>query len=391
MLQSYSRNFWLLSFAMFLFMTSFNLIMPELNQFITSLGGADQKGLVISLFTISAGFSRPFSGKLSDLIGRKKVMWVGIIICFIVSLLYPLSFSVWFFLTLRFIHGFSAGFSPTGATALVTDLLPDNNRGAGMGIWGTFISLGIGIGQSLGSYIQLTLGMTNLFIIAAIFSALAAILLHAVTETLERPVPFELKHLKITWKDVFEPSVLPAAIVMFLSAMCSGIIFVLTPDLSGFLGISNKGFFFGIYVISTIVIRLLTSSLSDRIGRRKALLIGMSILAISMVLIAFAKDVQSYILASVVFGLATGMSSPTLFAWTADLSHKERRGVGAGTMFIALELGIMAGSLSTMLIYSNTMETIKGAFLIGAGMAVLCLLFLIFHLKTYASESLPDA
>jgi MFS family permease len=375
---------------MFLFMTSFNLIMPELNQFITSLGGAAQKGLVISLFTVSAGLSRPFSGKLSDLIGRKKVMWVGIVVCFTVSLLYPLSFSVWFFLTLRFIHGFSAGFTPTGATALVTDLLPDKNRGAGMGIWGTFISLGIGIGQSLGSYIQLTLGMTNLFLIAAVFSAMAAILLQSITETLEKPVPFNVKQLIITWKDVFEPSVMPAAVVMFLSAMCSGIIFVLTPDLSGFLGISNKGFFFGIYVISTIIIRLLTSSLSDRIGRRKALLIGMSILAASMVLIAYANDVKSYILASVVFGLATGMSSPTLFAWTADLSHRERRGVGAGTMFIALELGIMAGSLSTMLIYSNSMETIKGAFLFGAAMAVLCIFFLIVHLKTHSSETLSE-
>ncbi len=367
-------------------MTSFNLIMPELNQFITALGGVEQKGLIISLFTISAGLSRPFSGKLSDLIGRKKVMWVGILVCFIVSLLYPLSFSVWFFLMLRFIHGFSAGFTPTGATALVTDLLPNHNRGAGMGIWGTFISLGIGIGQSLGSYIQLTLGMTNLFLIAAVFAALSAILLQTITETLEKPKVFEISQLIISWKDVFEPSVLPAATVMFLSAMCSGIIFVLTPDLSGFLGIANKGFFFGIYVISTIIIRLLTSSLSDRIGRRKALLIGISILAVSMILIAFANDLYSYVLASVVFGLATGMSSPTLFAWTADLSHKERRGVGAGTMFIALELGIMAGSLSTILTYSNTLETIKGAFLFGAGMAGICVVFLVVHLKTYTSE-----
>jgi MFS family permease len=386
MLQSYSRNFWLISLAMFFFMTSFNLIMPELNQFITALGGVEQKGLIISLFTISAGLSRPFSGKLSDLIGRKKVMWVGILVCFIVSLLYPLSFSVWFFLMLRFIHGFSAGFTPTGATALVTDLLPNHNRGAGMGIWGTFISLGIGIGQSLGSYIQLTLGMTNLFLIAAVFAALSAILLQTITETLEKPKVFEISQLIISWKDVFEPSVLPAATVMFLSAMCSGIIFVLTPDLSGFLGIANKGFFFGIYVISTIIIRLLTSSLSDRIGRRKALLIGISILAVSMILIAFANDLYSYVLASVVFGLATGMSSPTLFAWTADLSHKERRGVGAGTMFIALELGIMAGSLSTILTYSNTLETIKGAFLFGAGMAGICVVFLVVHLKTYTSE-----
>lgn len=381
MLQAYSRNFWYMSAAMFLFMTSFNLIMPELNQFITKLGGADQKGLIISLFTISAGLSRPFSGKLSDLIGRKKVMRVGIFVCFLVSLLYPLSFSIWFFLLLRFLHGFSAGFTPTGATALITDILPENKRGAGMGIWGTFISLGIGIGQSLGSYIEQTLGMTNLFMISAITAAFSAIILELVAETLSSTHSFHPKQLLITWRDVFEPSVLPSAVVMFLSAMCSGIIFVLTPDLSGYLGISNKGFFFGTYVISTIVIRLFTSSLSDHIGRRKALLIGMSILVISMILIAFAHDVTSYIISSIVFGLATGMSSPTLFAWTADLSHEKRRGVGAGTMFIALEFGIMSGSLSTLLTYQNNFESIKWAFLFGAAAAFICILYLIWHLK----------
>jgi MFS family permease len=381
MLQAYSRNFWYMSAAMFLFMTSFNLIMPELNQFITRLGGADQKGLIISLFTISAGLSRPFSGKLSDLIGRKKVMRIGIIVCFIVSLLYPLSFSIWFFLLLRFLHGFSAGFTPTGATALITDILPEDRRGAGMGIWGTFISLGIGIGQSLGSYIEQTMGIDNLFMISAMTAAIAAIFLEFVSETLKNTHSFNPKQFLITWRDVFEPSVLPSAVVMFLSAMCSGIIFVLTPDLSGYLGITNKGFFFGTYVISTIVIRLFTSSLSDHIGRRKALLIGMSILTVSMTLIAFADGITSYVISSIVFGLATGMSSPTLFAWTADLSHEDRRGVGAGTMFIALEFGIMAGSLSTLLTYDNDFQSIKWAFLFGAAAALICILYLLWHLK----------
>lgn len=381
MLLSYTRNFWFISLAMFLFMTSFNLILPELNQFITSLGGGEQKGLIISFFTISAGLSRPFSGKLSDLIGRKRVMRAGIILCFVVSLIYPLSFSVWFFLLLRFLHGFSAGFTPTGATALITDILPKNKRGQGMGIWGTFISLGIGIGQSLGSFIEQTWGMTNLFMISSITAALSGILFEFVNETSKSVKPFKFNYLVINWRDIIEPTVLPSAIVMFLSAMCSGIIFVLTPDLSGYLGITNKGFFFGTYVVSTIIIRLLTSSLSDRIGRRKALLIAISMLMLSMILIAFASGVTSYIISSVVFGLATGMSSPTLFAWTADLSPSDRIGTGTGTLFIALEFGIMAGALSTLLTYQNTFDSMKYGFLFGSGTSLICIFYLLWHLK----------
>lgn len=387
MLVNYSRNFWFMSLSMFLFMTSFNLILPELNNFITDLGGEAQKGLVISLFTISAGLSRPFSGKLSDKIGRKRVMVVGVLVCFVISILYPLSFSVWFFLFLRFLHGFSAGFTPTGATALITDILPEDQRGRGMGIWGTFISLGIGVGQYLGSYIYGELGINNLFMISAGTAALSGILLAYVKETLPVKEKFNPGHLKVKWNDVFEPSVLPSAMVMFLSAACSGIIFVLTPDMSTYLGIQNKGWFFGIYVISTIIIRLMTGSLSDRIGRRKTLIIGMLFLIVSMIMIGYSTDIVSYTTSAIIFGIATGISSPTFFAWTADLSAPERRGVGAGTMFIALELGIMFGSASTLLTYNNDLASIPVGFLVGAGTALLAVLYLIWHLKRRHSHT----
>lgn len=362
---------------MFFFMTSFNLILPELNNYISILDGADKKGLIITLFTISAAISRPFSGKLADTIGRKKVIYLGIICSFFVMLIYPFSYSVLFFLILRFLHGFSAGFAPTGATALLTDLIPEKSRGHAMGIWGTFISLGIGVGQTLGSWIYLSFGFTILFLIGALFSLIAFVLIFWIKETLVNQQKFNFKLLRITWKDVFEPNVLPAAFVMLLSAMCSGMIFVLTPDLSTYLGISNKGFFFGIYVIATILIRLLTSSLSDRIGREKTLLIGCFILVISMLLVGTSNSIVSYIFAAIIFGIATGITSPTMFAWTADLSHEDRRGVGAGTMFIALEFGIMFGALLTLVSYDSTKSTIFLTFLIGAIMATIACIYLI--------------
>jgi len=387
MLERYSRNFWLLCTGMFLFMTSFNLIMPELNAFITLLDGAEWKGLIITTFTISAGLARPYSGKLADHIGRKKVIYFGLIVCFATSLLYPLSYSIWFFLVLRFIHGFSVGFSPTGATALVTDLLPETKRGEGMGIWGTFISLGIGVGQSLGSFIGDNLGINSLFLISAGVAVLSFLLMFYVEETLKNQEPFKPELLKLGVRDIFEPSVLPSAMVMALTATCSGIIFVVTPDLSAYLGIQNKGWFFGIYVLATIVVRLVSSSLSDRIGRRQTLLIGFGFLTMSMLLIGYADSVFSYGLSAVVFGIATGISSPTLFAWTADLSHPERRGVGSGTMFIALEIGIMVGSTLTLFSYDNSMSSVKTTFIIAACFALASMIYLVWHLLKRQSAS----
>lgn len=381
---NYGKNFWVLCWSMFFFMTSFNLIIPELNGFLKNLGGQEYQSLIIALFTISACISRPFSGKLADKIGRKKVMYIGMFISVFTSLIYPFStsfsFAVLFFLGLRFLHGFSAGFFPTGATALITDILPDNQRGKGMGVWGMFISLGIGVGQGFGSFINNSFGTNCLFLFASAIAIISGLLIFRVKESLKNAQPFKPEFLSVKLNEIVEPAVLPAAIVMFLSATCSGIIFVTSPDICDFLKIETKGWFFICYVLTTLIVRFFCGSLSDIIGRRKTLLIGMFFLIISMFLIGYSHDILSYSIGSIIFGIATGISSPTLFAWTADLSRIEHRGLGSGTMFIALELGIMFGSLSTIFTYNHQLASIPFVFSIGAFLAFTAFLYLIWHL-----------
>ncbi|MEJ6756005.1 MAG: MFS transporter, partial [Crocinitomicaceae bacterium] len=107
----FERNFWIICFALFFFIVSFNIIIPELNDYLSSLykNGEYLKGLIIFLFSLSAAISRPFSGKLSDYIGRKKVMIIGAILGVIVCASYPISSLIGgmagmvFFLMLRFV------------------------------------------------------------------------------------------------------------------------------------------------------------------------------------------------------------------------------------------------------------------------------------------------
>ena len=385
MLKRYSKDFWLLSASMFFFMLSFNLILPEMNGFISGLGGSEVKGSIIFLFSVAAGVSRPFAGRLADLIGRKRSVYIGLGIAIAASISYAWVGALSVFFVLRFAHGLSAGFAPTGATALLTDILPPGRKGAAMGLWGTFISLGIGVGQALGSYIFERSNFDSLFMTSAAFGILALLLLSPIKETLPEQQAFQWRQLLIKWEDVVEPSVKPAALIMLLTAISSGLIFVLTPDYSTYLGIANKGYFFGIYVLSTIGIRLVFSSLSDRIGRRETMVIGCSLLVLSMVLLGYADDVWSYSLAAAIFGLATGISSPTLFAWTADLSLAHRRGTGSGTLFIALEIGILIGSGLTFLFYKNTIESARHCLFIAAGFGVIALLILLVQIRSAKS------
>lgn len=351
-----------------------------MNALITDLNGAQYKGLIIGLFTLSAGISRPFSGKLSDFIGRKKVMSIGVIVSVVICLSYSFAHSVLILLILRFLHGFCTGFFPTGATALVTDILPENQRGAGMGIWGTFISLGIGVGNGLSSSVVLLLNREALFIFSGLISLFAFYLMTRTHETLKNSVPYSNSILKLKYTEILEPAVIPVAIVMFLSAICSGVIFVLTSDIAEFLHIQNKGWFFIFYVVSTIAVRLFIGRLSDKIGRRETLLIGMIILSISMLCIGYAASIWTFTLSSILFGVATGISSPTIFAWTADLSPAHRRGVGAGTMFIALEFGILAGSVFTSFFYDNSVKTVAQVFIVGSITSLACIFYLTWHL-----------
>ncbi|MFN5652996.1 MAG: MFS transporter, partial [Flavobacteriia bacterium] len=310
---------------------------------------------------------------------------IGLGIAIAASISYAWVGALSVFFVLRFAHGLSAGFAPTGATALLTDILPPGRKGAAMGLWGTFISLGIGVGQALGSYIFERSNFDTLFMTSAAFGILALLLLSPIKETLPVQQAFHWRQLLIKWEDVVEPSVKPAALIMLLTAISSGLIFVLTPDYSTYLGIANKGYFFGIYVLSTIGIRLVFSSLSDRIGRRETMVIGCSLLVLSMVLLGYANDLWSYSFAAAIFGLATGISSPTLFAWTADLSLAHRRGTGSGTLFIALEIGILIGSGLTFLFYKNTIESARHCLFIAAGFGVIALLILLVQIRSAKS------
>lgn len=371
-------------------MISFNILIPVFNDFISQLGGENLKGLIISFFGFAALISRPYSGKLSDFIGRKKVMYIGTIIGMIVALSYPFAGTVTVFLFLRFANGFSAGFLPTGATALVTDILPPDKRGSGMGIWGTFISAGIGAGQIFSKYIIELFGDFGLYLFSGATSVIILILLSQLKETLPNPEKFRLSHLRIKKTEILEINVIPAAVVMTCSAIASGIIFVVPFDMAPALGIDNKGMFFGYYVMSTILIRLVSSQLSDKIGRRKTLILGLSFMVASMTILANTTTPLMFQIGAIVFGVSTGISSPTLFAWTADLSPVHRRGIGSGTLFIALELGIIIGSLSTLWTYDNTMNSWPMVFYFGAMFSVIAILYLFWHLNKHPERSNID-
>ena len=380
MLRRYSLQFWLLCLSTLLFFFSFTILIPELPDYITSLGGEDYKGAVIGLFTIAAALSRPISGKLADSIGRLPVMIFGGVVCIVMSVLYPIFISVFGFLTLRFFHGLSTGFMPTGTVAYLADIIPKNRRGEAMGLVGIMNNIGMMSGYAASSFIMKNLGLTNMFWLSGLLAFLSVAIIFGMKESLKTVEKLKLSHFKIGLADIWDSRAKEPAILMLLTVTMFGAVITLIPDYSKGLGIENKGLFISIMTVSTVVTRLFTSKLSDVKGRVYSCKIGTSFWIIGATLLIF-RQLELFYLAAIFCGFASGINSPALFAWAVDVANGERAGRAMATLFIALEIGITIGAFVSAFIYDNVFVNFSLVFLFIGILCAAALAYLFFGVK----------
>ncbi len=357
------------------------MIIPELPAYITSLGGEDYKGLIISLFTLAAGLSRPFSGKIADRVGRIPVMIIGALVCVVCGVLYPILTGISGFLLLRFLHGFSTGFKPTGTTSYIADIVAVDIRGEAMGYVGFFGTMGAAVGNAVGSPITNMYSYDFLFYCSSALSLGSVLVLIGMKETLQIREKFNVSHLIIKKNELYEPRVSPAFIAITLSYFSFGMILTVVPDFSTFLGIENKGLFFTYATLSSLLVRIIAGKASDRYGREIVLKVTYVLITISMIYLGLASNKNEFIVASLLVGLPLGMNYPTLFAWTIDLSDEKFRGKAMATVYIGLELGIGAGAFISALIYDNDNTQFTATFWTGAATAFLALVYMIWYTR----------
>jgi len=375
----YNRQFWLLCASSLLFFASFNMLIPELPAYLTSLGGAQYKGLIISLFTVTAMVSRPFSGKMADKVGRKPVMVIGSLVCFFSSMLYPAISTVFGFLLLRLVHGFSTGFTPTGLTAYLSDIIPANKRGEAMGLLGTAGTVGMAAGPSISDLITKYFGLDALFYSSSGFAITSILIVMGIKETLIQRQGFSTQVFKIHKRDLLEPRVLVTCIVMLLTAYSYGAVYTVMPDFSEFVGIKSKGFLFTILTLASLSVRLIAGKASDRYGRRRVLMVSSAIATVSMLLLAFGSTPRDLMIAIMVYGIAQGTTSPTLLAWATDLSDENHKGRGISSLYIFMEMGIGVGALASGFIFSNDPSKFFITFFTCAVLCFIAFVYLITH------------
>ncbi len=377
----YTKQFLALCTASLLFFASFNLFLGELPSYLQSLGGGDYKGFIIALFTVTAMITRPLSGKLADTIGRKPVILLGLLVGLGCFLLYPVLSFMSGFLFLRLLNGFSVGFTPTAVSTYIADIVPPARVGEAMGILGLISNIGTTIAPLLGGEIMRLAGLDWVFYSSAMLTVLSILMVFSLPETLPAHQKFEWQMLRLHKADLSERRVFAPVFVMFFTVFSYGAMLTTMPDFCAHVGLSNKGYFFGITAGSSLLARFLAGKASDVYGRQVVMAVGVSLLIVAFIYLAYAQTWVDITIGAVIYGISAGINSPTLFAWAIDLCPEQTRGKGIATLFISLEAGIFTGSLATNYIYLNQISNLPAVFMTAAGFGCIALLYIIFYKK----------
>ena len=112
--------------------------------------------------------------------------------------------------------------------------------------------------------------------------------------------------------------------------------------------------------------------LSDRVGRRLLLIVGLTVSAVSTVLVGFTSSLPVFLAAAYVTGAATGMFISPQQAAVADIvGSKARGGTAVATFQMMSDFGAILGSLAVGYIAQhlsfNMAFVISGVILLAAG------------------------
>ena len=145
-------------------------ILGELN------GTEGQAGLSLTLFMLSAIIMRLFSGKIIEIFGKRKILFISEFFFCLSSILYIFIDSLSFLLVLRLFHGIWFSIATTVLIAIVNDIIPESRKGTGLGYFAMSMNLGVVFGPLIGlialqwfSYKVLNIGLALIVIIGYLF------------------------------------------------------------------------------------------------------------------------------------------------------------------------------------------------------------------------------
>lgn len=302
-------------------------------------------GLTSSMFIIGALAARVFAGKLLDVVGRRRMLLISLVVFVLASLAYAPTGSIGLLLAIRFVHGVAFGAGNTAVAASVQAIIPPQRRSEGTGYFGLSTTVAMAIGPLLAVTWGASGNWTAIFVFCAVASAIG-FLVAFVMRLPERPVSAEERAgwWRLRFGDVIHLESLPVAMVMLFTGMAysSILTFLAAYAVSEEMPAAASSFFL-VYAATVLVARLVVGRVQDRLGDNAVMLPTMLSFVLALLVIAWAPNGATLAFAGVLGGLGFGAMMSCAQAIVVARATPATVGVVTSTFFLMLDLGSGVG------------------------------------------------
>ena len=389
------KNLYILAFSLVVVMLGFGIVIPIMPFYIEHLGaGGTELGLLVASYAVMRLIFGPIWGNLSDRVGRKPVLMVGIFGYGITMILFGLATKLWMLFVFRALSGIlSSATSPT-TMAYVGDSTPEKERGQGMGILGAAVGVGTIFGPGLGGLLAgenlampfFIAGGMSFFALLLIWLFLPESLTAAARQATGKKKQLQAREM---WRAV---SGSIGSLLLFAFLASFGLIaffgifglYALQKYNAGPEAVGGIMMVFGL--VTALSQGLLVGPLTRRWGETRVIQVGLVATAAGFVFIAVSNTFISFLLAIGLFTLAIAVLSPAVSALTSSLTTLEQ-GLTMGLSNAAQSLGRIAGPLLGGVVFDISLEypNYLGAIIMGIGFVVS--LFTLTEIRARAMEA----
>lgn len=305
----------------------------------TLAGSATIVGLVSSAFSVSALLFKLFSGAALDTFNRRNILFIAMITLSISFFGYGLSKNVSTMVMFRFLQGAAQAFTAPCLLTMVSDALPSDRFGSGIGTFTLVEGIASAIGPTIGLRCVDLVGYNYTFFISSV-----TMLLSSFSVLLYR-LPFKRTgRFRITLSSILSMKVLRFAVILFAFNFTNCVIqaflviFAQSKNING-----NMGLYFTINAVALMLTRPLVGQLNDKYGVVKIAIPGMLAFILSFWIISFAQSFAAFIAAALVSAFGFGAVQPAIQALCMKCLPKEERGVASNTCYLAQDFGNLLG------------------------------------------------
>jgi MFS family permease len=353
---------------------SYNLVrMPVLSLFAQSLGaGPELIGMIVSVSTLTGVLLKFPSGALSDIYGRRLLLRVGVLAFAIPPFFYPFVTDLGVLTGLRFVHGLATAIFAPSALATVAELYRER-RGAALGTYTASTQAGALLGPVLGGWLVYTAGFPAAFVTAGLcgcigVAAFLALRLNPppprISEAGLKPVLADMvKGFRLVVKN---RRVLVTSATDGAKMIANGALMAFLPVYGVSVGLNpgEVGLLFGVQGLTSFFSKPVMGRVSDRVGRKPLILVGLLICAGTFVLIPHMTWFPALLLLAAGFGFGEAVVTSSTSAFVADLSEFKTLGAGMGLQGTISDMGHASGPILAGLLIAQM--SYQGAFLVIA-------------------------